>query len=272
MLFIPELRINLFLVSKLKGYYTLIDEDIGLKLFNKPNKQLITKGYHRKGLYYIPFKVKRSNKSHFNILTTTKKQLVETNLLKTWHNKLRHISLKPLAKFLMVKRLKVNKANLIAYKKWKCKMYLQATQRRHIHKNTVNQAKYTVLQRVHNNIRRPLPLTYDRYKYYITFLNKKSRFLKIKLLKAKLEALEAFNTYKLRAENQCNTKIKEFFIDNGTEYTNTRFEITLSNNGIIHHKTPTYIKKPNSFIKRINLTLMNKVRAFFIASRLPNYL
>lgn len=271
-LFIPELGINLLSVSKLKGCYTLIDEDIGLKLFDKPSRQLITRGYHRKGLYYIPFKVERSSEGHFSILTATEKQPAETNLLKTWHSKLGHISLKPLAEFLVAKRLKVSKADLIAYKKWKCEVCLQATQRRHIHKNTANQAEYTVLQRVHSDIGGPLPLTYDRYKYYITFLDKKSRFLEIKLLKAKSEALEAFNTYKLRAENQCNTRIKEFFTDNGTEYTSTRFEITLSSNGIIHHRTPTYTKEPNGFIERINLTLMNKVRAFLIASGLPNYL
>ena len=54
---------------------------------------------------------------------------------------------------------------------------------------------------------RPIsPNTYDNYKYFITFLDKKSRYLDIKLLRSKNEALKAFIEYKNKEENNPNNK------------------------------------------------------------------
>ena len=70
------------------------------------------------------------------------------------------------------------------------------------------------------------------YKYIITFLDKKSKFLEIKLLKIKSEVLEAFKTFKTRNNNQNNYIIKILKTDNGTEYRNKEFTLYLDVNGI----------------------------------------
>lgn len=59
----------------------------------------------------------------------------------------------------------------------------------------------------------------------MTFLDKKSRYLYIKLMRSKEETLNMFKTYKNLSENQTNTTIKELFTDNSTKYTNKQFNI-----------------------------------------------
>lgn len=113
---------------------------------------------------------------------------------------------------------------------------------------------------------------YNRYKYYITFLDYRTRFLTISLLYSKDEALSAFEEYKNKAENLSNKRIKEFFIDNSGEYINKRFKISLNSYGITYYTVPLYTKELNGLIERINLTLLNKVRAMLIQANLPKYL
>src|SRR5208337_4867757 len=115
--------------------------------------------------------------------------------------------------------------------------------------------------------------TYQGYKYFITFLKKKTRFLKITLLKRKSEALQAFKDYKAKVENNSNRKrIQTFLTNNSTEYVNNDFEITLYEFGIKYKKTAPYIKEPNGLIERPNRTLLEKVRSLIYRVNLPRYL
>src|SRR5208337_1552655 len=130
------------------------------------------------------------------------------------------------------------------------------------------------LEKVLSNICRPIsPKTYQGYKYFITFLEKKTRFLKITLLKRKSEALQDFKDYKAEVENNSSGKrIQTFLTDNGTEYVNNEFEITLYEFGIKYNKTALYIKEPNGLIKKPNKTLIEKVRSLIYQANLPRYL
>lgn len=132
---------------------------------------------------------------------------------------------------------------------------------------------YDILERVYSDIGGLLVPTYDKYKYYITFLDRRTRFLTISLLYIKDEALAAFEEYKRRAKNNPNNKrIRELFTDNGGEYINKRFRVSLNQYGITHYTAPPYTKEPNRLIERINLILLNKVRAMLIQANLPKYL
>lgn len=119
--------------------------------------------------------------------------------------------------------------------------------------------------------------TYNNYKYYITFLDKKTRYLNVYLLKNKSEALNAFNEFKAKAENNNNynnnnKRIREFFINNRGKYINNNFEIILKRAGIIYNIIPLYIKEPNKLIERINYTLFNKVYLLLNILKLLKYL
>ena len=130
------------------------------------------------------------------------------------------------------------------------------------------------LKKVSSDICGPISLkTYQGYKYFITFLKKKTRFLKITLLKRKSEALQAFKDYKAEVENNSSGKrIQTFSTDNGTEYVNNDFEITLYEFGIKYSRTAPYIKELNGLIERPNRTLLEKVRSLIYQANLPRYL
>ncbi len=163
----------------------------------------------------------------------------------------------------------------------KCEICIQANIRNNISKETSNTTSYQYLDKISSDLCGPItPYTYDKYRYFITFLDKVTKYLEIALLKSKDEAHKAFLVFKARAENKATknkkaTKkrsIKVFSTDNGTEYVNKRFKITLDNAGIIHQTSAPYTKEQNGNAERINRTLLNKVRCLLLSSNLPQYM
>jgi len=68
------------------------------------------------------------------------------------------------------------------------------------------------------------PPTYDRYRYFITFLDKATRDLKVKLLYIKDKVYKAFVEFKNKAENNLsNKRIRLYATDGGGEFVNKRF-------------------------------------------------
>jgi len=58
------------------------------------------------------------------------------------------------------------------------------------------------MEKIFSDLYRPFRIkTYNKKSYFITFLNKKSRYLKAQLLTNKTEVLSVFLKYKVRAEN-----------------------------------------------------------------------
>ena len=68
------------------------------------------------------------------------------------------------------------------------------------------------LEKVSSNISRPILLkTWDKFKYFITFLNKRTYFLEVILLRSKSKALQAFKDFKTKAKNNpSNKRIRTF--------------------------------------------------------------
>ena len=76
----------------------------------------------------------------------------------------------------------------------------------------------------------------------------------------------AFCKYYTRKKRQSERKLKIFRTDNGTEY----FDITkvCIQNGIEHQKTGVYAHEQAAGGERINLTLLNKIRAMLFLVKL----
>jgi len=72
---------------------------------------------------------------------------------------------------------------------------------------------------------RPIsPLTYNRYRYFVTFLDKATRDLEVKLLYTKDKVYKAFVEFKNKAENNLsNKRIHLYTTDRGGEFVNKRF-------------------------------------------------
>jgi transposase InsO family protein len=90
--------------------------------------------------------------------------------------------------------------------------------------------------------------------YFITFIDDSTIFCYVYLLKLKYEALHYFKTYKARAENQLERKIKRLRSDRGGEYFSDDFSDFCVEHGITHERTPPYSPQSNGVAERRNHT------------------
>ena len=107
-------------------------------------------------------------------------------------------------------------------------------------------------------------------KYFITFIDDKSRWCEIRFLKNKSDASNAFKEFKAMVENQKERKIKCLQSDNGREYLNKESEEFLKRNGILRRLTIAHNHEQNGIAERKNRTLLDMARCLLIQSNLPS--
>jgi transposase InsO family protein len=88
------------------------------------------------------------------------------------------------------------------------------------------------------------------------------------LLKTKDEALNYFKTYKAKAENQLERKIKRLWSDRGGEYFSNAFDEFCVEHGIVHERTSPYSPQSNEIAERKNRTLTELVNAMLDTAEL----
>lgn len=153
------------------------------------------------------------------------------------HQRFGHISLNYLDKLIentdgfnnIISNNKINKDIL------NCKICLRGKFTNKINKLSSNK-EFDILEKITSDLCGPInPNTYNKYKYFITFLDKKTRYLDIKLLKTKSEAYSAFIEFKEKEENnKDNKRIRIYATDNSTKFINNKFKTYLINHRITH--------------------------------------
>jgi len=89
------------------------------------------------------------------------------------------------------------------------------------------------------------------------------------VLKSKDHNFEAFKTWKTIIENQKGRKIKIIGIDNDLEFCNKEFTQLCNENGILRHLTTRGNPKHNGLAKRMNRTLLEKIKCMLFNAKLP---
>lgn len=145
-----------------------------------------------------------------NVILTTNK--ITSSLIKIWYERLGHISYELLKIILKSINITTNKG-LYNEKVKFCEVCQIAKYNRHINKTSKHNLQFDIIKRIHSDIGGPLTPTIKKERFYITFLDKKSRYLWIFLLKHKNEAYETFEKLKNQIKNNKNGHIKEFFTD-----------------------------------------------------------
>ena len=109
-------------------------------------------------------------------------------------------------------------------------------------------------------------LNFDKKRYFIIFLNETYKWLKVKLLNQKSNAKITFCKYYKQKKRQFERKLKIFRIDNDTEF----FDIIKMciENDIHYQKIDVYAHEQVVDKKRINLTLLNKIRVMLFLIKL----
>ncbi len=117
----------------------------------------------------------------------------------------------------------------------------------------------------------PMPVeSWSKGKYCITFIDAKSRYTAVSILRTKetTEVLDTFTKFHAMFELQYNAKVKRLHSDNGGKYCSRRFPEYCSNNGILRTFTAPYNPESNGIGERMNRTLMEKVRRMLTEAKL----
>ena len=105
--------------------------------------------------------------------------------------------------------------------------------------------------------------------YFVTFIEDKSRYVWIYILKNKSEVFKKILEWKSMVEKSSGEKVKTLRSDNGGEYTSKEFEDYFKKNGIRHKRIVPKTPEQNGVAERTNRTLVETVRAMSSDSKLP---
>ena len=105
--------------------------------------------------------------------------------------------------------------------------------------------------------------------YFLTFIDDKSRYIWVYILKQKSEVVERFLEWKAMVERSTGKKLQALRSDNGGEYTSTQFQDYLTKEGIKHELTVPKSPEQNGVAERLNRTLMESVRSMLFGGQLP---
>ena len=110
--------------------------------------------------------------------------------------------------------------------------------------------------------------TREGNKYLITFIDDRTKYCYVYLLKNKGETLEKFVLYKIEVDNQLDKNIKRLRSDKKGEY-ETSIGDFCAQYRIIHKVTASYSPQSNRIAERKNHTLKEMMNAMLISSGLP---
>lgn len=122
---------------------------------------------------------------------------------------------------------------------------------------------------VHSDVWTSPCLSRDNKKYFVTFIDEKSKYTWLTLLPSKDKVFDAFLNFQNYVTNQFNGKIKVLRSDNGGEYTSHKFKEHLANHGIIHQTSCPYTPQQNGVAERKNRHLMEVARSIMFHSHVP---
>lgn len=254
MTYVPNLSSNLLSVSSISksGFATLfVDNYVGI--YNKNdilinNKPLLTAN-ESNGTYKVTLAVRQS--------VALKTILSDMDV---WHKRLAHLGTNnlELLKHGLVDGFTGNNGKLSET----CETCLKSRQvRASFPKNGALRAT-DLLELIHSDVCEITDSpSWSNHKYFVTFIDDKSRFTFVSLLQTKDQVFEKFKDYKTLVEKQLGKQIKILRSDNGGEYCNKAFDEFLTSHGILRQLSVAHTPEQNGVAERANRTLMEKVRA-----------
>ena len=90
--------------------------------------------------------------------------------------------------------------------------------------------------------------------YFLTFIDDKSRYVWVYILKHKDDVFPCFLEWKALVERSTNQKLKALRTDNGGEYMSTEFQTYLKKEGVRHELTVPKTPEQNGVAERMNVT------------------
>ena len=264
-LYVPEACDNLFSLTYSLNNGANFSFNKGICKITK-NGMLIATAVQQDGIFIIQRQPTRQGAA---LLTKTK----ETPEL--WHNRLGHLGYDNLAKLVkdqMVKGINVTSEAFKAAKEEVCESCILAKQHRLPFPTSESDSKQ-LLELVHMDLCGPMPkISLGGSKYLATFLDDYSKYSVVVPIRQKSDMPRIATETFIMLENQTGKKLRAVRTDNGKEYVNQQLEHYFKSKGVIPQTTNPYTPEQNGAAERLNRTLMEKVRAMLITTKLPESL
>jgi hypothetical protein len=269
-LHVPELNGNLLSVPELtlSGLSTLFRSN--LCIISNKNGKTVSLAKKSTGLYILDVKVHTDERAYITTVdkTTTpdepQKSHSSTTALAdmdTWHRRLGHISVDSVLKMVkngIVKGMSIVRSRALSTLCVPCQ---KGAQTRTPIPSKTETCLSEVLGRVFSDLCGKIdPPTREGFQYFITFTDDASRYLLIRFLKLKSDALANFKEMVTEAETQTGKSVKILRSDGGGEYISGDFKAYLKSKGIIHEMTNAYTPPENGVAERLNRILLEHAR------------
>lgn len=255
---VPEFKNNLLSVSSIakNGYKVIFQKNSAV--VKRPDGSTALKARQENGLYIVK---EMKNQAAVSLNKD------EENIVK-WHERFGHLNCSD------VRKLKDNNMVIgINDRLNKIDRVCEVCEKSKIHQlpyKTSERREKEILGLVHSDICGPISTTsLGGAKYFVTFIDNKSRFIEIKPLKKKSDVLEAFKEYKARVEKTTGHCIKKLRIDNAKEYLSKEFNDFLKKEGIARQLTVEYTPQQNDVAERANRTLVEMARCMLLQANAP---
>jgi GAG-pre-integrase domain/Integrase core domain len=121
---------------------------------------------------------------------------------------------------------------------------------------------------IHSDVCGPILPSLGGHKYFVSFIDEKSRSGTLALLSKKGNVKEAFKAFKTRFEKENDTVIKRMHSDRGGEYKSLREY--LNEEGIILEMTAAYCPESNGIAERFNRSILDKARSMLSHAKLDH--
>ncbi|GJW27376.1 retrotransposon protein, putative, ty1-copia subclass [Tanacetum coccineum] len=255
--FIPELKRNLISMGTLeKEGYTVKMQSGKIKVII--GSRVVLSGTRRDNCVYS-----LDGHALAGDLNVSVKE--KDSLAQVWHKRLGHISearLHVLEKQCLFGKKSLGKLDF-------CENYILGKS----HQVSFSVGRHTtqgVIDYVHSDLWGPSQVeSLGGKRYFLSIVDDYSRRVWVYILMFKHEAFGKFKEWKQLVENQTGRTVKKVRTDNGLEFCNREFKQLCVESRIARHLTVAGMPQQNGLAKRMNRTLMDKVRCLLIQSGLP---
>jgi len=255
-LIVPEIKKNLLSVSKLTDDYpcSFVFDKNGVYVKDNYTKVTVKLGRKIRGLYQVDT---QTTEAFF----TQRQRTVDEDI---WHQRLAHTN------FQIVKHLQHHK-----------RIHYNTTTKNicsncQIAKSTAlsfplsDSTSSVPLEKIHCDIWGPSPVSsFQKFKYYVVFVNNFSRHSWLYPMKLKSEFYEIFVKFQKLVERQHNHQIKAFQSDGGGEFISSRFQHHLKNYGIKQLISCPHTPEQNGISERKHRHIVELGLAMLYHSKVP---
>jgi transposase InsO family protein len=121
---------------------------------------------------------------------------------------------------------------------------------------------------IHNDVAGLLPRSHSGCRYTVSFIDERSRYVTVFVMKRKSDVLGCFKTFLREFERRQDTKIKAAHSDNGLEYIPVAKFAT--GRGTAVQRSAPYAPQANGIAERANRTIFETARTTLVQPGLAN--